>query len=310
MGRPRVAIVLALSALSALSACRENADHARRVASPPLGDVRQSGLIDNPALVEASGLARGAANAGVFWSHNDSGNDALLFALDSTGASRGTVRVTGATNTDWEAIASGPCESGSCLYIGDVGDNKARRAEVTLWRVREPLPSDTATAQATQLDFRYPDGPHDVEAMWVAPDTTVWLVTKRPLRTRRGNFRPALLFRLPAAAWRGPSPAVAELVDSLPITPIEQNPNGWITDASYGSSVSGPARVVIRTYQEVFVLAADPMTGRPGGITARCSLSALRERYGEAVTWMQDNRLLFANEGRHSRLWTGRCAPP
>ena len=67
---------------------------------------------------------------GIIFGLNDSGHEPLLFAFDSTGRSRGVWRVNGARNLDWEAAASGPCEAGSdrrCLYIGDVGDNEARK---------------------------------------------------------------------------------------------------------------------------------------------------------------------------------------
>jgi len=161
---------------------------------------------------------------------------------------------------------------------------------------------------ATALPFTYPDGPHDVEAMWVSPDTSIWLVTKRPLRDGARRFRSALLFRLPASAWRSASPAVAELVDSLPLTPRKGDSDTWITDAAFTLSDRG-GRVAVRTYQSVVVLAADRWTGRPGSAEAQCSLEPLHEREGEAIAWLDDGRLLFANEGRHGRLASGRCQP-
>ena len=39
---------------------------------------------------------------------------------------------------DWEAIAVGPCGSRTCLFVGDIGDNKARRKHITIHRVTEP----------------------------------------------------------------------------------------------------------------------------------------------------------------------------
>ena len=35
-------------------------------------------------------------------------------------------------------MASAPCGNGSCLYIADIGDNDAKRKEVTIYRVPEP----------------------------------------------------------------------------------------------------------------------------------------------------------------------------
>lgn len=271
-------------------------------------DVVVLGRVDETALSELSGIVRSPSTPARYWSFNDSGHDASLFATDSTGRSGGRVRVTGATNVDWEAIAAGPCGDGACLYIGDVGDNDADRQRVRIWRVREPDAGSDNTDRAVALEFSYADGPHDVEAIWLSPDTSIWLVTKRPLRDGGQRFRSALLFRLPASAWRGATPAVAELVDSLPLTPRKGDSDTWVTDAAFAADDRG-ARVAIRTYQWVVVLSADPWTGRPRSEEARCSLQGLHERDGEAIAWLGGGRLLFANEGRHSRLASGRCQP-
>jgi hypothetical protein len=311
------AVALALS----LTACRDEVDR-DPTAATELRDVVLAGTIADRALSESSGLTPSSWDPGVFWSHNDSGNEARLYALDTTGASRGRYRVTGAFNVDWEALALGPCDTGACLYIADVGDNRARRRSVSLWRVREPGPiggidstgrtaragaETMATDSATRLSFRYPDEPHDVEAVWVSPDTSVWLVTKRPLRGGLGGLRPVLLFRLPPSAWRSSTSVVAELVDSLPIVPVPGNSATWVTDAAFSARAPDGASVAVRTYQGLIVFAADAATGRPGKPRARCPLAALRERFGEALAWMPDGRLLFASEGKGSRLWTARC---
>jgi hypothetical protein len=276
-----------------------------------LCDLKRTGALSDRALAEASGLTPSSRVPGVLWSHNDSGNDPVLFALDATGARLGRVVVRGAKNRDWEAIATGPCPDGSCLYIGDVGDNSARRDSVAIWRVREPLPADSMSARVELLSLRFPQGPRDVEAMWVGPDTTVWLVTKRPIRDAAGRFRPALVYRLRAAAWQPGGRRVAapaELVDSLPWVPTRAGVRDWITDAALSPpQPDGTRRLALRTYQHVLVFEADPLTGAPGRLLARCSLRMLRERQGEAVAWMDDGRLLFLGEGRGVPVHVGRC---
>jgi hypothetical protein len=306
-----------LIALGVLIACTDTRAPASRTL-PALSDAKRSGSLADGFLREQSGLVRSSSDASVFWSHNDSGNQPQLFAVDSTGASRGRWTVTGATNNDWEAIAVGPCESGACIYLADVGDNGARRKTVSIWRIREPaLPMATertvgdatglSTDSATRIRVRYPDGAHDVEAVWVSPDTSIWLLTKRPHRNAGGQFRRALLFRIPPSASHDSMPVLAQLVDSLPIVPLGDDSDTWVTDASFSADGSGGARVAVRTYQEVVVFSADSLTGRPDSVVARCSLRRLHERSGEAVAWMANGRLLLGNEGRGSRLWTGRC---
>ena len=122
-----------------------------------------------PAEVrETSGLARSTRDPGRFWTHNDAGNEPVLFVLDESGALTQTVRVTGATLEDWEDVEAAPCpDGGACLYIGDIGDNDGERAHVTVYRVAEPEPGVSATAPAEALHARFPDGARDAEALFV-----------------------------------------------------------------------------------------------------------------------------------------------
>lgn len=288
--------------------CRESDGQRRIPVAPPVRELTEVGRMADARLREASGLVRSPGRANVFWSHGDSGNDERLFAFDSSGASLGSPRVEGAKNRDWEALAAGPCGSGTCLYIGDVGDNLARRKTVSIYRLAEPVPGDTATRAAERLEFAYADGARDVESIWVTPDTSVWLLTKRP--DRRGiRWRAAQLYRLPPSAWRTTGTATAELVDSIAIVPQKGQESGWITDASLSAPDSaGTQRLAVRTYGDVYLFDVDAVTWRPTSLVGKCSLSTLREnRRGEGVTWMADGRLLFNHEGASEPLFAGRC---
>src|SRR5262245_44719285 len=74
-----------------------------------------------PDVVESSGLAISRRTPGVLWTHNDSGSDAVLFAIDKDGRLLGRVRVPVRTR-DWEDVSAARCPSGDCLYIADIGD--------------------------------------------------------------------------------------------------------------------------------------------------------------------------------------------
>jgi len=274
----------------------------------PLRDISSSGALRDLDLSEASGIVPSTRQSNTFWSQNDSGNDPDLFAYDSTGASLGVVHVHGAKNTDWEAVSIGPCAESSCLYIADVGDNNAQRPVVTMWRVPEPLSTDTATPPANALRFSYPQGPRDVESMWIGPDTTIWLISKRPLFAPGGTARPAQLYKLPAALWSQSGVQMATLVDSLPITPRVADDFGWPNDAALSPPDSLRTRkVAVRTSDRVYIFAADTISGRPGALEHVCRVDLLNERQGEGVTWLPDRRLMFISEGRRSPLHVGRC---
>ena len=139
-----------------------------------------------PRLVEASGIAVSRSYPGIYWTHNDSGDDPLLYTTDSSGADLGRVRVAGASAIDWEDIALGPCviAPGHCLYVGDTGDNRARRRSATIYRLHEPSPprgaADTVRTVPLldSIVIRYPDGPHDVETIAITPGGTIYLVSK------------------------------------------------------------------------------------------------------------------------------------
>jgi hypothetical protein len=122
--------------------------------------------VRDPAANELSGLVRSPSQPELLWSHDDSGSGPVLFGLRADGRVVAHPTVTDAQAVDWEDIAAAP---GPLLYIGDIGDNDRSRPSVDIYRVREPPLGADATAPARRLRLRYPDGPHDAEALLVDP---------------------------------------------------------------------------------------------------------------------------------------------
>ncbi|MDQ3588012.1 MAG: hypothetical protein M3375_06665, partial [Actinomycetota bacterium] len=142
-----------------------------------------TGRVQTTDATELSGLVASRRQTGVLWAHNDSGDSARLFALTTEGRLRGEVVVAGAQNVDWEDIALGPGPSGQdALFVADIGDNENERPSVSVYRVAEPDLSRGAprsSAPAERLVLRYPDRPHDAEALLVDPSTgELVMVTK------------------------------------------------------------------------------------------------------------------------------------
>jgi len=274
-------------------------------------------------LVENSAAAQSFEQHGGIFTVHGSGNDPLWFALDTAGADRGAWRGYGATNVDWEATSVGPCAGSraivpgvampnECVYIGDTGDNREAHASRVIYRVPEPAAQRAGflgdvTAEA--LEFRYPDGAHDVEAMYVPPNGFIYLITKRPRRDAAGRLRPALVFDLPPDSWGKPGPVVARLVDSLALVPGSA-PLRFITDAA----LSPDARALaVRTYAQVYTFATDPATGRVLAAIppAVCNIVALNVWPGEGVTWLAPSgKLLLTSEGRFSPMQVVDCPKP
>lgn len=143
---------------------------------------RDAGLV--PAdLNELSGLVASREQPGVLYAHNDSGDSARFFALSATtGALLETFTLTGATATDWEDITIGPCAVGTCVYLGDIGDNNQVRTNYAVYRVPEPhVSSGTQPVAWERLPFQYPNGDkHNSESLFMHPSGTLYLITKEP----------------------------------------------------------------------------------------------------------------------------------
>jgi hypothetical protein len=281
----RLSVLLAIGLLGGGSARGQ----AQLPALWPVHAVR-TGSFQDTAIRESSGVARSRAVPGVLYTINDSGNPPVVFAFDSSGHFRGRWLMPVARNRDWEALATGPCPWVSCLYIGDIGDNREREATVTVLRVREPVtrrPLEAATGgvglEMDSLVLRYADGPHDAEAMWIDDSGGVFIVTK-------GRTGGAKLFHAPPDGFRSGQPVTATLVQELPIPDVGHWGRG-VTDAALA-----PDRrlVAIRTYTEVYVFPVLP-SGRLGQPLGRCSLAGL-EPQGEGVEWLEDGRLVLTSE--------------
>ena len=250
----------------------------------------RTGIALPEVLVETSGVAVGVDDASVLWTHNDDGSE--LFAIDSTGEVRATWRVRPVL-VDWEDIAAAPCEAhDSCLYFADTGDNPEQRpaGAIRIVRVSEPaLPDPPAigTAESPVLagepfPIRLPDGPRDIEALFVLPGERLHLVTK-------GRNHAITVYRYPPPLR--PDTVTLEEVQRLTggSTPI--------ADQVTGASASADGRTVaIRTYQalEFFRTEADTLARVDDGLV---NLRTLRESQGEAVGLGSDGLVVLTSEG-------------
>ena len=173
------------------------------------------GSVRDPALPELSGLAASVRQPGHYWAVNDSGNDAVLVALDADLRLTAAVPVADAVNVDWEDLASFEHDGRAWLVIADTGDNFALRSEASLIVVPEPGPGEARVVPARTIRFRYEDGARDCEA--VAVDA----VGRRVLLADKGQ-QPAGLFEL---TLDGPDDAVrvarriASFPDLVPTAP-------------------------------------------------------------------------------------------
>jgi hypothetical protein len=248
---------------------------------------------------EASGAALDRRTPGLFWTHGDSGNPPVLFGMGRNGELLARARVTGARNRDWEDMAIGPCPGGTCVYVGDIGNNVGGEMDLVLYRALVPAVSDTATARAEEYRARFPGRGRDAEALFVMPQGDVYLVTK-------GRTDPVELWRWPTPL----RPGTVQLERVRELAPRVQQLGDMVTGA--GASPDG-RWVALRTYGRLAIYRAADLLGT-GGPAYTMDLAPLGESWGEAVAIESDGTLLLVSEGRDrttgSRAAWLQCALP
>lgn len=128
--------------------------------------VRELWRFADPDIVESSGLV---VTDDRVLTVNDSGDDARVFVVDrATGETVGTTRWDGDAE-DVEALAPVGAGDAGEVWVGDIGDNLARRDEVTVTRI--PVADGERTVPASEVRLTYRDGPRDAEALLVHPRT-------------------------------------------------------------------------------------------------------------------------------------------
>jgi len=259
-------------------------------ACDPYTAISSSGSVASTGLVEASGLGASRTAPGVLWSHNDSRDGARIYAIGEDGADLGSFDIASTLAFDWEDMAAGPGSdpSTSMLYLGDIGDNfSIRDGRITIHRVPEPDPTASAgpIEGAVALEYRYPDGVYNAEALFVW-DGSVYVVTKdkEEARVYRGD-----------ATGDGSDIETMELVTVLPL----------------GAEVSGAdiswdgSTIAFRGYRTVWMwhhtsdrsiadtLAADP-----------CTAPSPDEVQGESIAFLSDGSYATVSEGEHPEVFT------
>lgn len=285
-------------ALGLVAACGGSPERtAAQQTMKPVAARRTAWLGDG--LNETSGLAASRTWPGVLWSHNDSGHDAVLFAIDTTGAERARFTLMGAENRDWEDLALGPCPQGTCLYVAETGDNPENNRSAAIYRIPEPDPAMGGLVRGVErLVFRYPDRPRDVEAIYLAPDSSVHLISK-------GVLSEIAHYRLPPSAWNAQGTVVAE---RLPMPSLSAGLRRLVTGAALGRDGT---TVMLLTYRDLWrlTLAADGALV-PSGPLEPCDLTGLLPQ-AEAVTWFgEDGTLVLSSEasrGQRAQLMMVRC---
>ncbi|WP_419211369.1 T9SS C-terminal target domain-containing protein [Maribacter sp. X9] len=168
--------------------------------------------------------------------HNDSGNEALLFELDTlTLTIKRTVTVTNVENNDWEAIT----QDDDYIYIGDFGNNLGVRSNLAVYRISKTDYLSSDTVSATTIHFSYVDqidfsdsgnSDWDAEAFFVLQNQLVIL-------TKQWQSSGSVAYALPKI----PGTYIASRVGDIANI-------GLVTDATYDENTN---RLVVLGYSNI-----------------------------------------------------------
>lgn len=149
------------------------------------------GVVSDRNLDELSGMVASKQHQGMFWVHNDSGDENRIFLIDEKAQLHSTYYLNNTINRDWEDMAQANIGGVNFLFIGDIGDNDfGYQNQYFIYKVKEPsvLAAQNTVQTLTNIEtipFTYADGSHDAEAMFIDQKTfDIYLITKRGARAR------------------------------------------------------------------------------------------------------------------------------
>jgi len=235
-------------------------------------------VLQTDVLNEASGIDLSIQNKQVLWSHNDSGNKAEIYALNTEGQLLSTLTLKGVQNRDWEdiAVAKDPLSDISFIYIADIGDNNAKYKSIYVYRLKEPqLTGKDDILQSNEIktiEINYEDGPRDAEAIFLEPNTgDIYLISKREEQV--GLYRIAYPFNFM-------DKNIARRIASLPLT--------WVTAADLSSNGK---QLLVKTYTGIYKYKTKLDDKKNITLSKEAkTMPYITEPQGEALCWDAKNK--------------------
>lgn len=269
--------------------------------------VQVIGRVEHEALDEVSGIVKSTLGD-FFWVHNDSGDEARLFALDADSnvlwppfmrmaeADWPGHGIDNAWNFDWEDIAL----ADGVLYIADVGNNGNARRDLGVYVVNEPNPMAIPKMRTLKfLPIRYPDQEtypakrwhFDCESVFVA-DGKLYFITKHRRPGEIGGFEAgAKLYRLDTA-----------FTDRENVLTMVGRHDGVFLATGADLSPDG-SRLAVSTYDALWIFDRPASTDNwLSGTTWRLGLDRAVVKQLEAVAWDDAGTLRLVNENRDVML--------
>lgn len=255
------------------------------------------GALDNPEIVEASGIVASRKNANALWTHNDSGGAPEVYLISDRGKTLATYVLAGVTSRDWEdiAIGPGPVAGETYVYVGEIGDNNAQYPVKTIYRFIEPKAGGNTMADTIQqvdaIRVMYPDGARDAETLLVDPLTKdLYIISKRE---RRVNI------------YRSAFPQSTDSLNALKKLGQIPREQVGILEQMVGGDISADGKeVLLKSYVQVFYWRReDEQTSLVDLLQTKPKvLSYVPEPQGEAIGFAADGSGYFTLSEQQSGI--------
>ncbi|RKU39669.1 hypothetical protein C6496_00115 [Candidatus Poribacteria bacterium] len=275
---PLLVFAIGIGAYAAVAAPSDAPD------TPPWKPI---GKYTHPDIQESSGIVTSQQFEGVYWTLNDSGNPATLYATKLNGELIQEIAVQGSKNFDWEALG---IDAENRLWIGEIGNNSRLRQDLKVVMVAEPDPfNDTEVEVIASYPYRYPNENVDAEGLFITGGIP-YIVSKERER--------AVLYRFPTL-----EPDVKQVLERVG----EFAEAKFITGA--GLSEDG-TRLAVCTYDALWVYqgTSDNLAQLIQGVPRHLS----HDFSGEAVCF-DGYDLVLTNEGRDlyrlPQFWYEKALP-
>ncbi len=196
-------------------------------------------------LSEISGLEK--ISDSLLIAINDGGNEPLLFILDLSGNITRKIRVSNATNIDWEALAIDE----KYVYIGDFGNNLNERKDLCIYQISRNsiLNEEPLVAEKMSISYReqkeFP--PNDKERYFDAEAMTffegqLWIFTKNSTKPFDGI---SVIYMVQFEANQAKSLSK--------VTELKLNKTSYLKDAVTSACTEGHS-IVVTTYNRLIKL--------------------------------------------------------
>lgn len=276
----------------------------------------------NP-IKELSGIVKSKRFEDVFWVHNDSGDSARLFAINSKGKVLypaylnvyGEIfeegkqeweghKISIASNMDWEDIAVDE----EMIYISEMGNNGNARRDLGVYVIPEPNPRAVGGTRILKfLPIRYPEQEefpakkwhYDSEAIFTFKNRLYFITKHREAGKVMQLEKGAVLYRLDT-----------KYTDRFNI--LKRIDSSQVMAAITGADMSPDGnRLAVIGYEQLWIFDKPPHGDRFFSSNARyLTLDMQHTGQVEAVAWLDNETILIGNEARGIFSIAAKDVPP